>query len=133
MSARSLTAWLVYYTGKFFANLATRHKYEAVGKDAIPKKEPFVIMASHDSSINIIEDGNLTPRRLSFLSKSENFGNPVFGLLQQLGGQIRFNRDGTNMSEVYSGLGRTIADNVGVVIYPEGGTRRLRLEKQGKG
>ncbi len=120
MNARSLTAGLVYYTGKFFANLVTMHKYEAVGTDAIPKREPFVIMASHDSSMNIIEDGNLTTRRLSFLSKSENYNNPVFSLLQRLGGQIRFDRSGANMDEVYSGLEHAVIDNIGIVIYPEG-------------
>ena len=77
-------------------------------------------MANHDSSMNIIEDGNLTQRRLSFISKSENYNNPVFGLFQKLGGHIRFDRSGANMDEVYSGLERAVTDNVGIVIYPEG-------------
>lgn len=121
MKLETIIATAVYYVGKTVANVVS-HDYKAVGKGAIPKKEPFVIWADHDSSKNIWEDANLTGRRVVFVTKSEYFRNPIFGIPLRLSHNIRFNRNGTNMEEVYSGIERAVRENVGIIVYP-GGTR----------
>ena len=121
MKLETIIATAVYYVGKTVANVVS-HDYKAVGKGAIPKKEPFVIWADHDSSKNIWEDANLTGRRVVFVTKSEYFGNPIFGIPLRLSHNIRFKRDGTNMEEVYFGIERAVRENAGIIVYP-GGTR----------
>jgi len=126
VSLKSVTTDYFYKAVKTAVNTVVRHKYEVEGKEQIPKEESFILWAYHRSGMDIIEDGNLTSRRISFITKSEYFDlsfNPlklVFALALRAGGQIRFDRKGRNSDEVYSGLERAVREKAGVVIYPSG-------------
>lgn len=125
-----------YKAARDLANTLARHYYSIEGKESVPEKEPFVIWAHHSSSWDIIEDANITGRRVSFVVKSEYFKprlNPiklVFATMLRIGEEIRFDRSGMSMEETYAGLERALADGAGIVIYPSG--TRSHLDYVGK-
>ncbi|MBI2175931.1 1-acyl-sn-glycerol-3-phosphate acyltransferase [Candidatus Woesearchaeota archaeon] len=123
VSTGVLTANAIYYAGKAFLNTFLRPSYKAAGKDALPEKDPFVLLGFHDHWVNIPEDANLTGRRVCFIHKYELLG-PFFRQILYSIGSIPLKRDGSNMHDAYSGLERAVKEGAGVAIYPEG-TRNL--------
>lgn len=81
---------------------------------------PALMVANHVSWLDIIVLGHLTPT--CFLSKHEVRGWPVIGWLARAAGTLFIRRGGGQASMVSQSIGRRLAQNGLLTLFPEGTT-----------
>ena len=97
-------------------------RYRMRGLDHIPKRGAFVIAPNHVSNFDpltvayLVWRGGRVPR---FLAKASVFRVPLLGWLLRFTGQIPVERSGGGPDPL-AAAGRLIADELAVIVYPEG-------------
>lgn len=97
-------------------------RYRMRGLDNIPKTGAFVIAPNHVSNFDplatayLVWRGGRVPR---FLAKASLFRVPLLGWLLRFTGQIPVERTGRGPDPL-AAAGRLIADELAVIVYPEG-------------
>lgn len=97
--------FLIFYTNKEIIN-PTAEKFE----------KPAIIVANHQSMIDILIMLSLTPKMIMVTNKWV-WNSPVFGHVVRYAGFIPSHKGFENMNEI---LREKIADGYSVVIFPEG-------------
>jgi 1-acyl-sn-glycerol-3-phosphate acyltransferase len=97
-------------------------RFRMRGLDNIPRRGAFVIAPNHVTNFDplttayLLWRGGRVPR---FLAKASLFRVPVFGALLRFTGQIPVERSGGGSAPL-AAAGRLIADELAVIVYPEG-------------
>lgn len=97
-------------------------RYRMRGLDNIPKRGAFVISPNHVSNFDplttayLVWRGGRVPR---FLAKASLFKVPAFGWLLRFTGQIPVERSGRGPDPLAAAT-RLIAEELAVIVYPEG-------------
>jgi 1-acyl-sn-glycerol-3-phosphate acyltransferase len=97
-------------------------RYRMRGLDNIPKRGAFVISPNHVSNFDplatayLVWRGGRVPR---FLAKASLFKVPALGWLLRFTGQIPVERSGRGPDPLAAAT-RLIADELAVIVYPEG-------------
>jgi 1-acyl-sn-glycerol-3-phosphate acyltransferase len=97
-------------------------RYRMRGLDNIPKRGAFVIAPNHVSNFDplttayLVWRGGRVPR---FLAKASVFRVPLLGWLLRFTGQIPVERSGGGPDPL-AAAGRLIAEELAVIVYPEG-------------
>jgi glycerol-3-phosphate O-acyltransferase / dihydroxyacetone phosphate acyltransferase len=135
---------MIYSFLKTISKLALKVYYRNIhieGKENIPKKGPFLIVANHPSSfldpINIATQVN---HKISFLAKGVMFKNKIIASILRGLNMVPIHRAQDNPEmltknkEVFKACYQKLKDNGVIMIFPEGTSemeRRLRKIKTG--
>ncbi|MSR89152.1 MAG: 1-acyl-sn-glycerol-3-phosphate acyltransferase [Candidatus Margulisbacteria bacterium] len=112
-----------------------RIRYRVVGLENIPKDHVFILIANHQSLLDIVIMMMVMPRRFSFVAKKELLQVPIVGWDIRSQGHVPVDRSNPRASaEVLAGLGLELAANHPLLFFPEG-TRspdgKLQVFKRG--
>jgi len=96
-------------------------RVKITGKEKLPKKETFVVIANHLSAYDILAFSYL-PGRLIFISKPENFAIPIGGGWMRLAGYVSLERDNpiSGLRAILRGAKICEEGRANVIIFPEG-------------
>lgn len=116
-----------YYGGRLFRHLGIlvergtpRWKFEIRGTPPANPRNPYVVVANHESFADIIVLTHL-PWEMKWLSKASIFRIPVFGWLMWAVRDIAVRRDRvTSAKAAMDECRHRLAGNVSVMIFPEG-------------
>ena len=100
-----------------FAKLFFRTR--AQGMENIPNDGPVIIAANHYFFADPIFIAVYTKRFITFMAKSELFGNPVMNWLMTKLGCVKLNRDGSDISALRTVLGELKKDAC-IMLFPQG-------------
>ncbi len=103
--------------------LFTKVSYEVEGKENIPDG-PFLICPNHKSYFDILIIYAAINRKITFISKRENFKIPIVSEYMKAIGCISIDRD--NDREAVKGIlegVKVLKSGMPIVIFPEGGIR----------
>lgn len=98
-------------------------RYRFTRDSALPKSGPFILAPNHYSEIDPIAMGaavwhlGRVPR---FMAKASLFKIPVLGRLLRASGQIPVEREGGSRNSPIGAASQLIANEAGVIVYPEG-------------
>jgi len=116
-----------YWTGFLFRKMAVTHQrltpmwhFRVVGDMPPDPRNPFVIVANHESFVDILLIAHM-PFEMKWLTKKELFKIPVVGWLLKLAGDVPLTRGekasaNTAMTQCQVWLDRKVS----VMIFPEG-------------
>jgi 1-acyl-sn-glycerol-3-phosphate acyltransferase len=104
-------------------------KLEIVGLENVPPDGPLILMISHTNFLDPVLAGGLMPREVVMMSKVENFGYPIFGILLRLYGAFPVHRGEVDLWAIRRSL--KVLDNGEVLLMAPEGTRsgHGRLQK----
>jgi 1-acyl-sn-glycerol-3-phosphate acyltransferase len=104
-------------------------KLEIVGLENVPPDGPLILMISHTNFLDPVLAGGLMPREVVMMSKVENFGYPIFGILLRLYGAFPVCRGEVDLWAIRRSL--EVLDNGEVLLMAPEGTRsgHGRLQK----
>lgn len=98
-------------------------RYRFTRDSRLPKSGPFILAPNHYSEIDPIAMGaavwhlGRVPR---FMAKASLFKVPVLGWLLRASGQIPVEREGGSRNNPMGAANQLIANEAGVIVYPEG-------------
>jgi 1-acyl-sn-glycerol-3-phosphate acyltransferase len=118
-----------------FCNCALRFLFkvllrlEIVGLENVPPDGPLILMISHTNFLDPLLAGALMPREVVMMSKVENFGHPIMGVLVRLYGAFPVRRGEVDLWAIRRSL--EVLDNGEVLLMAPEGTRsgHGRLQK----
>lgn len=108
--------------GLAFISLFCGARLDISGREHLDKKQNYLILANHKSSVDIPILARILPLRFRFFASSHLFSIPLFGWGMYLAGYLPVNR--SNRSEAYKSIHkgiRILAQNkASLLIFPEG-------------
>lgn len=111
---------MIYYLASTLAYLVLKlfFRLEEKGKNCIPKKGPFIYACNHESNLDPIVMGGVSPRKVVFLAKEELFKNKIakFFLLRLSARPLK--RQGADIGTLRLALEVLRRDPI--VIFPQG-------------
>jgi 1-acyl-sn-glycerol-3-phosphate acyltransferase len=104
-------------------------KLEIVGLENVPPDGLLILMISHTNFLDPVLAGGLMPREVVMMSKVENFGHPIMGVLVRLYGAFPVRRGEVDLWAIRRSL--EVLDNGEVLLMAPEGTRsgHGRLQK----
>jgi 1-acyl-sn-glycerol-3-phosphate acyltransferase len=123
-----------YAAGYLFRKLTVVHqkatplwKFSVVGSVPLDPRRPYVVVANHESFVDILLISHL-PMEMKWLSKKDFFGYPLVGWMMRLARDIPLERgDRESAIAALAACRDRINDKVSVMIFPEG-TRSISGE-----
>jgi 1-acyl-sn-glycerol-3-phosphate acyltransferase len=123
-----------YAAGYLFRKLTVIHqkatplwKFSVVGSVPADPRRPYVVVANHESFVDILLISHL-PMEMKWLSKKDFFTYPLVGWMMRLVRDIPLERgDRESAIAALAACRARISDNVSVMIFPEG-TRSITGE-----
>ncbi len=98
-----------------------RIRYRVFGLENIPKDHVFILIANHQSLLDIVIMMMVMPRRFSFIAKKELLQIPIVGWDIRSQGHVPVDRSNPRASaEVLEGLARELEANHPLLFFPEG-------------
>lgn len=98
-----------------------RIRYTVSGLENIPKDQVFILIANHQSLLDIVIMMMVMPRRFSFVAKKELLQIPILGWDIRSQGHVPVDRSNPRASaEVLAGLGLELAAHHPLLFFPEG-------------
>jgi 1-acyl-sn-glycerol-3-phosphate acyltransferase len=107
------------FTPTFLFFAAIRLKVE--GKEKINKKDSYVIVSNHSSSLDFIVNAEAYPGVFRFLAKQELLKIPIFGWIVKKMCLIVDRSSAMSRARSMVELKRELAEGMSIFIYPEGG------------
>lgn len=113
---------MIYYFLKLFLGGIVRLFWvgEVVGKDNIPKGQPYLLAANHESYFDFLCLASIFPGRLYFLAGEVFFRKWWWWPIVKLTGQIMVDRNSNDKSESVSKVLEYLNKGRVVAIFPEG-------------
>lgn len=101
-------------------------RVQTEGSEHFPKDRPFVLVANHQSAMDMATFGTLYPKRMVCIGKKEIAWIPFFNVMFWAGGNIFLNRQ--NRRQAVTALDQVVeavkGRGVSVWIFPEGTRNR---------
>lgn len=110
------------YTRVFFTLVLIRIKVE--GRKLLSRKENYIIISNHRSSIDFMINANAFPGVYKFLAKSELVKVPLFGMLVKRLCVLVDRKNSSSRLKSIENLKETLMEGYSVFIYPEGTRNR---------
>ncbi|MBD3275049.1 MAG: 1-acylglycerol-3-phosphate O-acyltransferase [Candidatus Marinimicrobia bacterium] len=97
-------------------------RYDAAGLEHIEQNQNYIVMANHQSGLDIPLLFLTLPLQIRMMAKKELFRIPVFGWALSLGGYIKIHRSDREkaIAAMDAAARRIRREQVSVVIFPEG-------------
>ncbi len=112
-----------YYICRFLVVCILRFifffKLEVSGREFLPKKGPFLIIANHLSYLDPLVVGISCPRRIVFLAREDLFKFLPLGLWMKSVGVIALRRDSADLGAFKESIKQLKEGNV-LTMFPEG-------------
>jgi 1-acyl-sn-glycerol-3-phosphate acyltransferase len=115
----------LYFYGRIFCRGLTRMmgwRIEVDGRDELERYRPCVMVANHQSFLDVVTYGSIFPRRTVSAGKREIGRIPVFGLFYRLSGNLIIDRGHARSAhDSLEAASRTMReDKIAVWFMPEG-------------
>ncbi len=94
-------------------------RLDIVGLGNVPSQGPLILMISHTNFLDPVLVGGLMPREVVMMSKIENFGNPIFGILLRLYGAFPVRRGELDLRAIRRSL-EVLDHGEALLVAPEG-------------
>ncbi len=118
--SRSVTHWLLVYQSVFMTVLMPVWKINILGREKAIKSTTYVIIANHQSVLDILLLNSLR-YRFRWISKVENMKVPVLGWYLRMAGYITVNRSNEESKvEMLEKSYQSLKEGISVMIFPEG-------------
>ena len=97
-------------------------RYETTGLEQIKDGQNYIVMANHQSGLDIPLIFLTLPLQIRMMAKKELFRIPIFGWALSLGGYIKIDRSDREraIASMDAAAERIIQEHISVVIFPEG-------------
>lgn len=115
MFTRRLLNFFLRIAFKLLLNL------EVVGLENVPLEGPLILMINHTSLIDPAMAGGVMPREIVAMSKIENFGDPILGIIVRLYGAFPVRRGEVDLQATRRAL--EVLHNSEVLLMAPEGTR----------
>jgi 1-acyl-sn-glycerol-3-phosphate acyltransferase len=92
---------------------------EVFGRENIPKKGGFILASNHTSYLDPIAVGVASPRKLSYMARSDLFKDRLFGWLLTNINVFPVERESADLSALKEAMKRVKRGN-GLLLFPEG-------------
>ena len=117
---RFVTHWLLVWQSVLISILIPIWKIEIEGRGKAVKGTTYVVIANHQSMLDIILINRLR-YRFRWISKIENTGVPVLGWYLRMAGYITVNRgNDESKSEMLEKSYQCLKQGISIMIFPEG-------------
>ncbi|MFC1496407.1 lysophospholipid acyltransferase family protein [Candidatus Margulisiibacteriota bacterium] len=104
-----------------FLLLCSGIKAKVEGIENLPKNEPLIFVANHQSAADIVLLLACTPRYFRFAPKKELFNIPIFGSYLKWSGYMPVDREsGRKAIKSLAGAEEFLKDEEAILIFPEG-------------
>jgi 1-acyl-sn-glycerol-3-phosphate acyltransferase len=124
---RKVTHWMLVYQAMIISAIIPIWKIEIEGRKKAVRGKTYVIIANHQSILDILLINNLK-FRFRWISKIENTGVPVLGWYLRMAGYITVNRGNEeSKTEMLEKSLISLQKEISIMIFPEG-TRSLNGE-----
>lgn len=110
------------YTRLFFS--LTLIKIKVSGREWLKKRQQYIIVSNHSSTIDFMANAYAFPGVYQFLAKKELLKIPIFGLIVRRLCVIVDRSNNTSRRKSIEYLKKMLAEGYSIFIYPEG-TRNL--------
>jgi 1-acyl-sn-glycerol-3-phosphate acyltransferase len=117
-------AWL-------YSRIVHRLRVIGEGRDPVPPRGPYILVANHRSGVDPIIVSIVTKRRVRFLMAREYYELPILHSVFRVLDAIPVKRDGTDLGATKAAL-RRLRDGHVIGIFPQGGIREAGTEIEGK-
>ena len=122
MFTRRLLNFVLRIVFKLLLNL------EVVGLKNVPLEGPLILMINHTSLIDPAMAGGVMPREVVAMSKMENFGDPILGIIVRLYGAFPVRRGEVDLQATLRAL--EVLRNGEVLLMAPEGTRSKECRLQ---
>lgn len=117
---RFVTHWLLVYQAIMISALIPIWKICIEGREKAVRSTTYVIIANHQSILDILLINNLR-YRFKWISKIENTRLPVLGWYLRMAGYITVNRgNDESKAEMIEKSCRCLKEGISIMIFPEG-------------
>ena len=117
---RFVTHWLLVYQAVIISTLIPIWKIEIEGRDKAVTDSTYVIIANHQSILDILLI-NCLRYRFKWISKIENINVPVLGWYLRMAGYITVNRGNEeSKTEMLEKSYQCLRQGISIMIFPEG-------------
>ncbi len=117
---RFVTHWLLVYQAVIISTLIPIWKIEIEGRDKAVRDSTYVIIANHQSILDILLI-NCLRYRFKWISKIENINVPVLGWYLRMAGYITVNRGNEeSKAEMLEKSYQCLRQGISIMIFPEG-------------
>jgi 1-acyl-sn-glycerol-3-phosphate acyltransferase len=113
MFTRRLLNFMLRIVFKLLLNL------EVVGLENVPLKGPLILMINHTHLIDPAMAGGVMPREIVAMSKAENFGDPILGIIVRLYGAFPVRRGEVDLQATRRAL-EVLRHGEVLLMAPEG-------------
>ena len=106
-----------------FVARAAGMKVSAVNVDIVDRERTYVVIANHQSHMDVIALTHTSPVPLRMLAKDDLFSIPVFGPALKRSGHIAVHRGRqhhTHVSDLFGDIERLIQAKRSIMVFPEG-------------
>jgi 1-acyl-sn-glycerol-3-phosphate acyltransferase len=117
---RIVTHWLLIYQAVIISSLLPIWKFEIEGREKASKGTTYVIIANHQSILDILLI-NCLRYRFKWISKIENMRVPVLGWYLRMAGYITVDRENDeSKTEMLEKSLQCLKLGISIMIFPEG-------------
>jgi len=117
---RYITHWILIYQSVIISALIPIWKIEISGREKASKKTTYVIIANHQSTLDILFI-NCLMYRFRWISKIEIMKVPVLGWYLAMAGYITVNRgNDESKAEMLEKSYHCLKEGISVMLFPEG-------------
>lgn len=103
-------------------------RIKVIGKENIPKGQPFIVVANHQSYLDIIVLMITIGQKIAFVAKEELLNRPILGWDIRTQGHIAINRaEGVKAMRQLKEIAKDIKKGKSILLFPEG-TRSMTTE-----
>jgi 1-acyl-sn-glycerol-3-phosphate acyltransferase len=96
-------------------------KLTVAGREHVDPDQPYIIVANHQSTFDIMAHFIALPCRIRFLAKVELFRVPLFGHALKAMGMVPVDRSSHNTyRKIEAGALRVAELGLSIIVYPEG-------------
>ena len=95
-------------------------KINLTGENLVNKKQSYVVVSNHSSSIDIFTHIHVLPVSIRFLTKAELFKIPIFGSALKVLGLPKVDRRNIAKKEINKSVKEVIKNNNSIMVFAEG-------------
>jgi 1-acyl-sn-glycerol-3-phosphate acyltransferase len=117
---RFVTHWVLVYQSIILSRIIPVWKIRTEGREKARKGKTYVIIANHQSILDILLINNLR-YRFRWISKIENVKVPVLGWYLKMAGYITVNRGNEeSKTEMLEKSYKSLKQGISIMMFPEG-------------